>query len=167
MSLPRPEETAQAVFFSPRNNVYVQVRHALAHPVVNREKRAVRLHALFDGARQHLDIAEERRNELRGKILERFIVRLRNQQRVAREKRTVVQERHGYVVFKNDIAFQITRDDLAELASLRFVAQGFPATISDTISAGCELAQPTDQSLPVILRYRTLSKYNEYFRTRT
>jgi len=90
MSLPRPEETAQTVFFSSRNNVYVQVRHALAHSIVNRDKRALRLHALLDGARQHLDITEERRNELRGKIFERFIVHLGNQQRMARKKRTMV-----------------------------------------------------------------------------
>lgn len=115
MSLPRPEETSQAVFFSSGNNVYVQVRHALAHAVVNRGKGAVRLHALFDGARQHLDIAEERRNEVRGKILERFIMRLGNQQRVPRKERTVVQERQRYVVLKNDIAFEIMRDHLAEL----------------------------------------------------
>ena len=93
MSLPRPEETAQAIFLPARNDVYVQVRHALAHSIVNRDKRALRLHAPLDGARQHLDIAEKRRNELRGKIFERFTVQLGDQQRVARKKRTMVQER--------------------------------------------------------------------------
>ena len=46
--MPRPEEAAQAIFFPPRHDVNVQVRHALAYAVVHRDKCALGFHRLFD-----------------------------------------------------------------------------------------------------------------------
>lgn len=103
--------------------MHVQVRDALADSIVNRDKRAFRLHAMLHRANQHLGVSKERCDEMRGEILQRLIVLLGNQQSMAGKKRTVIQESKRNVVFKNDIARQIACDDLAEFARLTMFHQ--------------------------------------------
>src|SRR5580704_10937908 len=80
MRLPGPEETTQSVFLAPRNNVHVEMRNALADAIVDRDKAALSLHALLDGACEQLHVREERAGQFPWKIRQRFIVRLGNQQ---------------------------------------------------------------------------------------
>ena len=112
------------------------MRHALAHSIVNCDKRALGLHAVLHRTGQHLDISEEGRDELRRKIRQRLIMLLGNQQRMAGEKRAMVQESEREIVLKNDVTRQVSPHNLAEFASLGFVAQGFAAAISEATSAG-------------------------------
>ena len=65
--------------------MYVQVRHALAHPVIDRHKRPLRPHPRLDRARKPLGSGEQRGNHRGGQIRERFVVRLGNQQAMARK----------------------------------------------------------------------------------
>jgi len=116
MILAGPEEAAQAVLFPTGNDMHVQVGDTLADSIIDRDKRAFGLHAMLDRASQHLGITEKWRDERRGKIFERLIMLPGNQQRVAGKKRAMVQKRERDVVFKNDVARHIMRDDLAELA---------------------------------------------------
>src|SRR5256885_15469011 len=43
----RPEKTSQAILPATRYNMHVQVRNTLAHAIIHRDKRAVRLHPGF------------------------------------------------------------------------------------------------------------------------
>ena len=52
----RPEKAFQAVSLSPRNDVDVKMGNALADPVVNGHKAALRVHALLDSLREQLRI---------------------------------------------------------------------------------------------------------------
>ncbi len=70
----------------------------------------------LDRARQQLHINEKRSGESRRKIPERFIVMFRNEQRVAREQRPIVQKREREGIFEDDAAASGARDDLAEFA---------------------------------------------------
>ena len=47
-----------ALFLAARNDVDVQMRHALAHPVVDRHERAFRLHSMLYSARQQPRVTE-------------------------------------------------------------------------------------------------------------
>ncbi len=79
----RPEEASQSVFPAPGHDVDVQVRHALAHAIVDGDKGTVGAHARFDGARQALGGREQRLDLRRRQVGKRLIMRPGNQQAVA------------------------------------------------------------------------------------
>src|SRR4051794_14449729 len=54
----RPEETAQPVFAPSRDDVHVQVRNALADPVVDRDEGAFRTEALLHRAREQPSVRD-------------------------------------------------------------------------------------------------------------
>ena len=64
MSLPRPEEAAKAIFFPARHDMHMQVRNALADTVVYADERAFRIQSSLNCASEHLNIREERTNQL-------------------------------------------------------------------------------------------------------
>ena len=57
---PRPEESAQPVTASSRHDVSVQMRHALAHDVVDRHERALRVECRREGSSDALHGVKER-----------------------------------------------------------------------------------------------------------
>ena len=56
----RPEKTSQAVAALSRNDVDVQMRHALADDVVDGDKGAFRLHNFLHFSSEHLSVREKR-----------------------------------------------------------------------------------------------------------
>ena len=48
--VPRPEESSQAVFSAPRNDVHMEMRNALANSIVDAHKGAVCVKSLLDRA---------------------------------------------------------------------------------------------------------------------
>jgi hypothetical protein len=81
----RPEESLQSVTFAPRDNVHVQVRDTLAHPVIHRDERPLSLHRPLNGASELLNIREQRTNESLGQVIEGLDMRLRDQQHMSGE----------------------------------------------------------------------------------
>ncbi len=118
-----PEEAAQAVAFAARDDVDVKMRDALADHVVHGHEAAFRLHHLLNFSSEHLRVQEKRADQRSGQIRQRVIVRLRNEQDVAGEKRAHVEKSHGDFVFENNFGFQFARHDFAEKAEF-FLAVG-------------------------------------------
>lgn len=116
VALARPEKTSQAVLLSPWNDVHMQMRHALTHPIVDGDEGAFGFHALLDGAREHLHITEEGSDKLAGKVCEGFVVIFGNKQRVAGKQRPIIQERERDGIFEYHQARKLAGGDLAELA---------------------------------------------------
>ncbi len=56
---PGPEEASEAIPAPSRDDVNVEVRHALADPVVDGNERAVRVQAQLDRPGQRLDVREQ------------------------------------------------------------------------------------------------------------
>ena len=91
--LARPEKASETVLLAARDDMHVQVRHALAHAIVNGDEGAFGPHAPLDGARQQLDILEKWADQVGREILQCLIVRFRDEQRVAGEHVPIVQKR--------------------------------------------------------------------------
>jgi hypothetical protein len=70
-------------FLRPRHYVNVQMRHALADAVVDRDERAVASHALLHGASKQSGVAEQRPDQILRQIRECLIMRFRDQQAMA------------------------------------------------------------------------------------
>jgi hypothetical protein len=68
ISLPRPEEASEAVFMPAGDDVDMEVRHALTHPIVDRHKTPLGAKRPFDRASQQLDIPKEWRDQCGRKI---------------------------------------------------------------------------------------------------
>ena len=56
---PGPEKASEAIPARPGNDVDVEVRDALADPVVDGDEGAVRVEAQFNRTGQHLDVREQ------------------------------------------------------------------------------------------------------------
>jgi hypothetical protein len=74
----RPEESSQPVFKTAGHNVYVKVRHTLADAIIDTDKSAMSIEALFDCPRQELGVMEYRRDQFLRQVDQRFIVSLRD-----------------------------------------------------------------------------------------
>ena len=96
---PGPEEAAQAVLRVAWHDVAVEVRHALADPVVHRHERARRAEAVDAPRRRRAAPREVGADQLGGQVGQRLDVVARDDQHVAREQRPDVEEpeRHGVV----------------------------------------------------------------------
>ena len=57
--LPRPEKAPETIPAPPGNHMHVDVRDALADPVVDGDERAVRVQARFNRSGQGLDVCEQ------------------------------------------------------------------------------------------------------------
>ena len=113
-----PEEAAQAVLAFAWDDVDVEVRDALADDVVDGDEGAVCLHCCLHFAGEHLSVGEKRADQGGGEIGQSGVMRFRNQQDVAGEKRADVEEGDGDFVFENNFGFHFARNDFAEKARL-------------------------------------------------
>ena len=111
---PRPEEAAQPVALGARHDVEVQVRHRLAHGVVDRDERPLRTEGLRDRDRDTLRGLHERVAELGREVRQRVDVLARHQQDVPLEHRPRVEERDEVVGLEHEVTGQVAGDDLAE-----------------------------------------------------
>jgi hypothetical protein len=114
----RPEEAAQAVAAFARDDVDVEMRHALADDVIHGHKGAFCFHYLLHFSGEHLSVDEKRADQGGGEVRQSGVVRFRNQQDVAGEKRANIEEGHGDFVFENNFGFQFSRNNFAEKAGL-------------------------------------------------
>ena len=94
--------------------MHVQVRHTLAHAIIHRDERAVRLHSHLDRARQKLNVTKHRFNQGRGQIDQSFIMLFGDKQAMTREDRTMIEKGQAVVVFKDDASGEFTTSDFAE-----------------------------------------------------
>src|SRR5580658_7150174 len=115
MRLAGPEEATQAVLFTSRHDVHMQMRNALADTIVDGDERSFGRHSVLDGASEQLDVGKERSEQLFWQVGQRLKVRLGNQYGVADEERLIIQERDRQIIFKHDVIG--VRRDLAESAT--------------------------------------------------
>lgn len=113
---PRPKEAAQPVFSSARHDMYVQVRHALAHAIIHGHERTFGMHGRFYGPAEQLGIAEESMQGLRGQFRQGFYVCARHQERVARKQGTLVEKRQRSFIFEYHRCRSGAGDDITERA---------------------------------------------------
>src|SRR6266571_6478182 len=84
VALPRPEEAAQSVPVAARHDVSMQVWHALADDVIERDKRAVGSQRRGNYPREEPDVCEQRREQTVRHIGQRLDVDLWNEQAMPR-----------------------------------------------------------------------------------
>src|SRR5437762_8935636 len=77
-----PEEAAQAVLAIPRHDMDVEVGHALADAVVDRDERTGGAERGLHRAREPLRLSEQRSDELRRQVDQRLVVHLGHEQGV-------------------------------------------------------------------------------------
>ena len=118
-----PEETFQAIAFAPRHDMHVQVRHALAHLIVDCHERAFGFHSRFDCALQILSGLEQRPYKLVWKIRQRYVVLNRDQQHVSRKQRSVIQKCKCAFGVPHNLRRRASRGDLAERTRHLFRAE--------------------------------------------
>jgi hypothetical protein len=110
----RPEKTSQAILPATRYNVHVQVRHTLAHAIIHRNERAVRLHSRLDRARQKLNVTKDRFNQVRGQIDQSLIMLFGDKQAMTWKDRTMIEKGQAVVVFEDDASSEFAARDFAE-----------------------------------------------------
>src|ERR1022692_4305090 len=142
--LPRPEEAAESVFLAARHDVDMQMRHALAHAVVDRHKRAFTLHGLLHGSRQEPGVAKQRTGQFFGQVRQCLIRRLGDQQARAGKQRPVVQKGERQVVFEDRSRRHIPRHNPAKRAGALH-----PAMLPLPVPASPHLRVPASPRLPV------------------
>jgi len=86
-----PEEAAEAVLAFAGDDVDMKMGHALADDVVDSDEAAFCFHYLLHFSGEHLNVSEKRPITAVGDQT-KWVVRLRNQQDVAGEKRANVEE---------------------------------------------------------------------------
>src|SRR5439155_838561 len=121
--LARPEKSLQPVLLAAWNDVDVEVRHALTDAVVDGDERAFGSERELCGARQELSVQEKRGNQRGWQIEQSLKMLARNQQTMAGEKRPVVKERQGRLVFENRATGDLAAHDLAKGAVLPAVVK--------------------------------------------
>ncbi len=120
-----PEEAAEAVLAFAGDDVDMKMGHALADDVVDSDEAAFCFHYLLHFSGEHLNVSEKRADHGGGEIRQSGVVRLRNQQDVAGEKRANVEESQGDFVFENNFGFHFARNDFAEEAGFVLVCMFF------------------------------------------
>lgn len=109
----------------PRDDVDVQVGHALAHPVVGGHERAVSAETDFEGVGNLADPLEKWSDLGRGQVDDGLPVGPRHHQDVSLEDRAPVEKGHGHSIVEHDLSGIDARDDGAETAGGQ--VQPFPA----------------------------------------
>src|SRR4029453_18411296 len=90
VTVARPEEASEAVPAPAGNHVDVEMGHALADSVVDRDERAFGAEPRFHRARQELDVGEEGTEESGRQIDEERNVAPRDEERGAMEARASI-----------------------------------------------------------------------------
>lgn len=112
----RPEEAAQTIATAPGQDVDVQVGHALADVVVDRDERAVGLHRHPYGAAEAAGGIEQRADEIDREVVEGSDVAAGYQQGVAGEHGVPIEEGERLRFIEDDVGWQPPGDDFAERA---------------------------------------------------
>src|SRR6266567_8356598 len=123
--LPWPEEAAQPILVAARDDVSVKVRHALAHPVVDGDKRAVRAQRPRHYLSEQPDVGEQGREQPVGYICQCLDVGLWDEQTVTGEHRTLIEEGETRVVVKHNMGVEVAPGDAAEGAGNRSAGHAF------------------------------------------
>jgi hypothetical protein len=87
---------------------------ALAHQVIDRYERAMSVERVGDGGCKELHRLEEPFDRLRRQIRQCFDVVLRDHERMAYEKRSMIEERDRVGILVNDMRRSVTFGDVAE-----------------------------------------------------
>ena len=90
------------------------MRHALAHFVVHRYKRPLRIHRTLDSGGQYLSVAEELFYATGWKISERFDVLPWDQEGVTGKQRAMIQKSQRPAGVQHDVSLRWIPDDCAE-----------------------------------------------------
>ena len=98
---PRPEEPSEPVLFPSRDHVHVEVGHALAHGVVHRHERSVRLETACHGPRHALHALEESAQALGRHVQQGDPVRSGDNQHVPLEDGPRVEKRDRLIVLQH------------------------------------------------------------------
>lgn len=109
-----PEEAFEAIFPVARHEMDVQMRHALTDPIIDCDKRAIRLQALFDRSFDQLHMLKERPGQVRRQIGKGFDMLTRNEQTMPREKWSVIQKRQKDLILKNQSGWNFTAENATE-----------------------------------------------------
>src|SRR5207247_9010161 len=88
----------QSVALPPRDDVHVNVRHALADPRIHRDEGAVRAERGAERDRETAREQEQWRDLAFGHVLDGGVVPRGHDERVSRKDRSVVEERHDVLV---------------------------------------------------------------------
>ena len=92
---------------------------ALAHAIVRRDERTISAEAVLHGRRDPLHPLEQRPEQIDWEVEQRLDVISRDHEDVAREDRSLIEERDGDVVVEHDMSRLGARDDGAEGTGLR------------------------------------------------
>ena len=96
--------------------MHVQVRNTLAHAIIHRYERSVRLHSHLDRARQKLNVTKNRFNQVRGQIDQSLIMLLGDEQAMTRKDRTMIEKSQAVIVFKDKASGEFATREFAEQA---------------------------------------------------
>jgi len=114
--LPWPEESFQSVSLGSWDHVHVEVRHALADAVIDRDECALRSHAFFHRNGKQARVCRDLLQQRRGNLVQRFYMLLRYQEAVAGKERPVIQESQRKLIFEDDRSWNRSADYLTESA---------------------------------------------------
>ncbi len=112
--MPRPEETFQAITFISRDDVDVQVGDALADAVIDGDEGSFGFEGALDGGFQFLHGLKQRAHLGGRQIRQGGDVCRRDQQNMAGEERTVIEERDGMVAAPDDLGWNFARSNVAK-----------------------------------------------------
>jgi hypothetical protein len=112
----RPKKTFQAVLLSTRNNMNVQMRHTLAHVIVDANKSSFSHHRFFERPRNPLGNSENGDDQGRGQIDKGLIMGLGDNEAMSGEQRPVIEESQCMLVFIDSVTFSLALNDFAEPA---------------------------------------------------
>jgi hypothetical protein len=102
IAAPRPKEAPQTVSLAARNDVDMQMRHALTDFIVDGDKGSLRVHGRLHSHRQQLDRCQETSIIARRKAGQSFDVVFGNQQHVAREKGPMIEKGQAFGILVDD-----------------------------------------------------------------
>src|SRR5918994_2542666 len=111
----RPEEPSQTVLPAPRNDMDMQMGHALTDLVVHGNKRSLCFHSAFNRDGEQLRVGEELLNSVGGKIPQRLDVLLGDQQGVAGKQRAVIAKRQRSALLEHDVRLRTVEGNGTEL----------------------------------------------------
>ena len=112
--LPGPEEPAKAVALATRDHVDVNVRDALAHAIVERDKGSLRAERALERKRDALGAPEEGLELGARDIAQRRAMGPGHDERVSRKERPGIEKREAHGVLEDPMRLGGPRDDRAE-----------------------------------------------------
>ena len=88
----RPKKSLQPVSFGSGNDVYMQMRHALTHAIIDRNESPLRSQSCFHCHSQQSRVRRQPLQKSGSNFIQRLHVLFRYQQAVAREQWSVIKE---------------------------------------------------------------------------